>query len=68
MIINCLTCKVAPNNIIRTCMLEFTDYGAIIPAMRLNNTDINGNEIKVFAWTFSRRVVVCQIYGLCWGH
>ena len=28
-------------------MLEFTDYGAIIPAMRLNNTDINGNEIKV---------------------
>ena len=48
-------------------MLEFTDYGAIIPAMRLNNTDINGNEIKVFAWTFSRRVVVCQIYGL-WGH
>ena len=49
-------------------MLEFTDYGAIIPAMRLNNTDINGNEIKVFAWTFSRRVVVCQIYGLCWGH
>merc|ERR1712066_530615 len=31
----------------RTCMLEFTDYGAIIPAMRLNNTDINGNEIKV---------------------
>ena len=36
-------------------MLEFTDYGAIIPAMRLNNTDINGNEIKVFAWTFSRK-------------
>ena len=49
-------------------MLEFPDYGAIIPAMRLNNTDINGNEIKVFAWTFSRRVVVSQIYGLCWDH
>ena len=48
-------------------MLEFTDYGAIIPAMRLNNTDINGNEIKVFAWTFSQKVVVCQFYGL-WGH
>ena len=28
-------------------MLEFTDYGAIIPAMRLNNTDLNEKEIKV---------------------
>jgi len=37
----------------RTCMLEFTDYGAIIPAMRLNNTDINGNEIKVYYSTQS---------------
>merc|ERR1712013_426911 len=34
-------------------MLEFTDYGAIIPAMRLNNTDINGNEIKVYYSTQS---------------
>ena len=33
--------------IFRTCMLEFTDYGAIIPAMRLNNTDLNEKEIKV---------------------
>ena len=30
-------------------MLEFTDYGAIIPAMRLNNTDLNEKEIKVLA-------------------
>merc|ERR1712013_461178 len=37
----------------RTCMLEFTDYGVIIPAMRLNNTDINGNEIKVYYSTQS---------------
>merc|ERR1712013_8370 len=37
----------------RTCMLEFTDYGAIIPAIRLNNTDINGNEIKVYYSTQS---------------
>ena len=49
-------------------LVEFTNYDAMLAAMRLNNTDINGNEIKVFAWTFSRRVVVCQIYGLCWGH
>ena len=33
----------------RTCMLEFTDYGAIIPAMRLNGTDLNEKEIKVLA-------------------
>ena len=35
----------------RTCMLEFTDYGAIIPAMRLNNTEINDKEIKVLTAT-----------------
>merc|ERR1719458_1969939 len=37
----------------RTCMLEFTDYGAIIPAMRLNNTDLNEKEIKVYYSTQS---------------
>ena len=36
---------------LRTCMLEFTDYGAIIPAMRLNYTEINDKEIKVLAAT-----------------
>ena len=36
---------------LRTCMLEFTDYGAIIPAMRLNNTEINDKEIKVLTAT-----------------
>lgn len=30
-------------------MLEFTDYGAIIPAMRLNGTDLNEKEIKVLS-------------------
>ena len=34
---------------LRTCMLEFTDYGAIIPAMRLNGTDLNEKEIKVLS-------------------
>ena len=33
----------------RTCMLEFTDYGASIPAMRLNGTDLNEKEIKVLS-------------------
>merc|ERR1719305_997275 len=37
----------------RTCMLEFTDYGAIIPAMRLNGTDLNEKEIKVYYSTQS---------------
>merc|ERR1719346_904690 len=29
-------------------MIEFTDYGAIIPAMRLNNTVIGDDMVKVF--------------------
>jgi len=32
----------------KMAMIEFTDYGAIIPAMRLNNTVIGDDMVKVF--------------------
>merc|ERR1719305_280998 len=32
----------------RNALLEFTDYGAIIPAMRLNRTELNGKEVQVY--------------------
>ena len=48
---------------LRTCMLEFTDYGAIIPAMRLNNTEINDKEIKVL--TATRFMILRQTHIFC---
>ena len=31
----------------KDALLEFTDYGAIIPALRMNNTFLGEHEIKV---------------------
>lgn len=33
---------------VRTALMEFSDYGAVMPAMRLNNTVLGENTIKLY--------------------